>query len=68
MTDRAVGNIAARTRLNEAEARAVLEKTNPQARLIMPAEVAHVVLMLIGEEARGITGQAINVDGGAVMY
>ncbi|MGQ0604358.1 MAG: SDR family oxidoreductase, partial [Anaerolineales bacterium] len=31
-------------------------------------EVAHVVLMLADDEARGITGQAINVDGGAVMY
>jgi hypothetical protein len=27
-----------------------------------------VAVMLAGEAARGITGQAINVDGGAVMY
>lgn len=67
MTDRAVANIAARTRLSEAEARAVLQRTSPQNRLITSAEVAHVVMMLIGDEARGITGQAINVDGGAVM-
>jgi len=67
MTDRAVSNIAARTRLSEAEARAVLQRTSPQNRLITPAEVAHVVMMLTGDEARGITGQAINVDGGAVM-
>jgi NAD(P)-dependent dehydrogenase (short-subunit alcohol dehydrogenase family) len=52
----------------EAEARAVLEKFSPQNRLITPEEVAAVALMLIGEEARGITGQAINVDGGMVMY
>ncbi|MGH2523681.1 MAG: SDR family NAD(P)-dependent oxidoreductase [Anaerolineales bacterium] len=68
LTDQAVANIAARTRLSEAEARATLEKISPQNRLITPEEVAHVVLMLIGENARGITGQAINVDGGTVMF
>jgi enoyl-[acyl-carrier-protein] reductase (NADH) len=45
-----------------------LEKLSPQNRLIKPEEVAHVAMMLIGEDARGITGQAINVDGGAVMF
>jgi NAD(P)-dependent dehydrogenase (short-subunit alcohol dehydrogenase family) len=68
MTERSVANIAARTKLSEAEARAALEKTSPQNRLITPEEVAHVVVMLVGEDARGITGQAINVDGGAVMF
>ena len=68
MTDRSVANIAARTKRSEDEARRLLEKTSPQDRLITPGEVAHVVLMLIGDEARGITGQAINVDGGALMY
>ena len=48
--------------------RAVLEKFSPQNRLITPEEVAVVALMLIGEEARGITGQAINVSGGFVMH
>jgi NAD(P)-dependent dehydrogenase (short-subunit alcohol dehydrogenase family) len=68
LTDKAVANITSRTKLSEAEARATLEKISPQNRLITPEEVAHVVLMLIDENARGITGQAINVDGGAVMY
>ncbi|MDW8328112.1 MAG: SDR family NAD(P)-dependent oxidoreductase [Anaerolineales bacterium] len=68
MTERSVANIAARTKLSEAEARAALERTSPQNRLITPEEVAHVVVMLVGEDARGITGQAINVDGGAVMF
>jgi NAD(P)-dependent dehydrogenase (short-subunit alcohol dehydrogenase family) len=68
MTDQAVANIAARAKLSEAEARATLEKLNPQNRLITSEEVAHVVLMLIDENARGITGQAINVDGGMVMF
>ncbi len=68
MTDQTVTNIAARTRLDAAEARAVLEKTSPQNRLITAEEVAAVAVMLAGDAARGITGQAINVDGGMVMY
>jgi NAD(P)-dependent dehydrogenase (short-subunit alcohol dehydrogenase family) len=39
----------------------------PQNRLIDPDEVASLALLLASEEAGGITGQAINVDGGAVM-
>jgi NAD(P)-dependent dehydrogenase (short-subunit alcohol dehydrogenase family) len=68
LTDAAVSNITARTRLTAAEARATLERTSPQNRLITPEEVAAVAVMLASEAARGITGQAINVDGGAVMY
>lgn len=68
MTDRAIANIVARTGMSPAEARAALEKMSPQNRLMTPQEVAHVALMLVNDEARGITGQAINVDGGAVMF
>jgi NAD(P)-dependent dehydrogenase (short-subunit alcohol dehydrogenase family) len=68
LTDKAIANIVNRAKLSEEEARYSLEKTSPQARLITSEEVAHVVLMLIGENARGITGQAINVDGGTVMF
>jgi NAD(P)-dependent dehydrogenase (short-subunit alcohol dehydrogenase family) len=39
----------------------------PQQRLIEPEEVASLALFLTGETSGGITGQAINVDGGAVM-
>ncbi len=68
MTDRSVANIAARTKMTEDDARAALEKRSPQNRLITPEEVAAVAVMLAGDDARGITGQAINVDGGAVMF
>ena len=68
MTDRSTANIAARTKMSESDARAALEKLSPQNRLITSEEVAAVAVMLVGENARGITGQAINVDGGAVMY
>jgi NAD(P)-dependent dehydrogenase (short-subunit alcohol dehydrogenase family) len=68
MTDRNVANMVARTGASEAQIRETLAKTSPQNRLITTDEVAHVALMLVGENARGITGQAINVDGGAVMF
>jgi NAD(P)-dependent dehydrogenase (short-subunit alcohol dehydrogenase family) len=68
MTEHSIANIAAHTKLSKAQAQAALESTNPQHRLITPAEVAAVAVMLIGEDARGITGQAINVDGGAVQF
>ena len=67
MTANSVANISRRTNTSLDVARAVLEKTNPQQRLIAPAEVARVVLMLVDEASGGITGQAINVDGGMVM-
>ncbi len=41
--------------------------TSPQNRLIAPDEVARLAVVLASESALGITGQAINVDGGAVM-
>ena len=39
----------------------------PQNRLITPAEVASLALLMASEKLAGMTGQAINVDGGAVM-
>lgn len=68
MTDAAVANIVARTGRSESESRRYLEESNPQNRLIAPEEVAVVAVMLADENARGITGQAINVDGGLVMF
>ncbi len=68
MTDASVANMVARAKMSETEARAYLEKLSPQNRLITPEEVAAVALMLVSDDARGITGQAINVDGGMVMF
>ena len=39
----------------------------PQNRLIAPEEVAQLAVFLASEQLSGMTGQAINVDGGAVM-
>jgi NAD(P)-dependent dehydrogenase (short-subunit alcohol dehydrogenase family) len=39
----------------------------PQNRLIAPEEVASLALLIASEKLAGMTGQAVNVDGGAVM-
>jgi len=67
MTDAAVANMISRTGMSKAEARAYLASTSPQQRLVTPEEVARVVVFLAQEGSGGITGQAINVDGGSVM-
>jgi NAD(P)-dependent dehydrogenase (short-subunit alcohol dehydrogenase family) len=64
----AAKNIAAKTGGTEADAIAWLEKLSPQNRLVEPEEIAAVAVMLASDEARGINGQAINIDGGAVVY
>jgi NAD(P)-dependent dehydrogenase (short-subunit alcohol dehydrogenase family) len=68
MTDGTIANMVARTRMTEAQAREALEQISPQRRLIAPEEVAALAVYLAQDISRGITGQAINVDGGAVMF
>jgi NAD(P)-dependent dehydrogenase (short-subunit alcohol dehydrogenase family) len=59
--------MAEKTGKNLTEILTLFAKSSPQNRLIAPEEVAALALMLASEDAGGITGQAINVDGGAVM-
>ena len=59
--------IAEKTGRSYDEAVQSLASFSPQKRLIEPEEVARVAVMLASEGARGITGQAIVVDGGAVQ-
>jgi 3-hydroxybutyrate dehydrogenase len=68
MTDFAVAFMVSRTGKSEDDARKLLEATNPQQRLITPEEVASLAVMLASDDARGISGQAINIDGGAAMF
>jgi NAD(P)-dependent dehydrogenase (short-subunit alcohol dehydrogenase family) len=63
----AVERIVKKTGRSEAEARGALESMSPQRRMIQPEEVAHVVAMLCADEARGVHGQAIPIDGGQVL-
>jgi NAD(P)-dependent dehydrogenase (short-subunit alcohol dehydrogenase family) len=67
LLEHSVATIQAATGRSASEARARLAASNPQRRLIAPEEVAHAVLWLCSEAARGITGQAIVVAGGEVM-
>jgi NAD(P)-dependent dehydrogenase (short-subunit alcohol dehydrogenase family) len=46
---------------------ALFAASAPQNRLIEPEEVVSLALLLACEKSAGITGQAINIDGGAVM-
>ena len=68
MTEANIANIAARTGMSPEQVRRTLENMSPQKRLITPEEVAALTVYLAREEARGITAQAINVDGGTVQW
>ena len=65
MTQQTVENIVGRTGRTREDALQPL--LTPQGRLVTVEEVAAVCVFLSSEAARGITGQAINVDGGAVQ-
>ncbi len=52
---------------SEAEARAILTRSNPQGRLIQPDQVAAAAGWLCLPSSAAITGQAIAVAGGEVM-
>jgi NAD(P)-dependent dehydrogenase (short-subunit alcohol dehydrogenase family) len=60
-------NIQERTGHTYDEAVRSLAASSPQKRLIEPEEVAAVAVLLASDEARGVTAQAWNVDGGAVQ-
>jgi NAD(P)-dependent dehydrogenase (short-subunit alcohol dehydrogenase family) len=68
MTSRNVENIVSKTGKSASETLEVLKQMNPQHRLVTPEEVAAVALLLAAEDGRGINGQAINVDGGMVLF
>jgi NAD(P)-dependent dehydrogenase (short-subunit alcohol dehydrogenase family) len=62
-----IRRIVEKTGLAAEEARRRLEDTSPQKRLYTVEEVSALVLFLCGETARGVNGQALNVDGGTVV-
>jgi len=68
MTARGVENIVARTGISADEAAQALKSMSPQNRMVTAEEVAAVALLLASEEGGGINGQAINVDGGTVLF
>jgi NAD(P)-dependent dehydrogenase (short-subunit alcohol dehydrogenase family) len=68
MFQSALANITAKTKMTEEQARAALAKEIPQNRIIQPQEIASAVVWLAGDDAYGVTGQAIGVSGGQVMH
>ena len=60
-------NIQKRTGRAYDEAVQSLAAYSPQKRLIEPEEVAALAVLLASDDARGVTAQAWNVDGGAVQ-
>jgi 3-hydroxybutyrate dehydrogenase len=68
MTSHGIENIVTKTGVSADDALGALKKMSPQNRLVTAEEVAALALLLASEEGRGINGQAINVDGGTVMF
>jgi NAD(P)-dependent dehydrogenase (short-subunit alcohol dehydrogenase family) len=68
MATYAIKNITDKTGKTAGEALDILKRMSPQNRLVTSEEVAALALLLASHEGRGITGQAINVDGGSIMY
>jgi NAD(P)-dependent dehydrogenase (short-subunit alcohol dehydrogenase family) len=67
MTDASAANISKRTGRSEQDARKILEGFSPQGRLMTVPEVAALTTYLCSEVARGINGQSLVIDGGAVQ-
>ena len=67
MAHEAVARIAAKTGRGDDQARKALESMSPQNRMIEPEEVAHTAVMLCADHARGIHGQTLIIDGGAIL-
>jgi len=64
MTERTIANIMKKTGRSRDEAIAAVTVTNPQRRLIQPAEVTAAALYLCGPGSEGVNGQAIAITGG----
>jgi NAD(P)-dependent dehydrogenase (short-subunit alcohol dehydrogenase family) len=67
MADQAVARIVKKTGKSAAEARQTLEAMSPQRRMVQPEEVAALVAYLCSDDAQGVHGQALLIDGGQVM-
>lgn len=68
MTTRGIENIKSKTGRSGEEALETIKRMSPQNRLVTAEEVSALALLLASPEGQAINGQAINVDGGAVLF
>ncbi|HUN72641.1 MAG TPA: SDR family oxidoreductase [Steroidobacteraceae bacterium] len=66
MVRNAIDNIKTKTGRSQSEALASLTASNPQRRLITPAEVSNAVLWLCRPGTESVTGQSLVIAGGEV--
>ena len=67
MLQNSLERIVKKTGIERDRAVASIEGMSPQKRVFQPEEVAYVTLTLCGEGARGVNGQGLVIDGGAVQ-
>lgn len=65
MTTTSIERIGKKTGMKAADALEWIKQQNPQGRLLTAGEVAYAVRALCADEAKGINGQTIVIDGGA---
>lgn len=68
MTDESIRNMVEKTGQTPAQALAYLEGLSPQGRIMECDEIAAMALFLCSDGARGVNGQAINIDGGGTQH
>jgi NAD(P)-dependent dehydrogenase (short-subunit alcohol dehydrogenase family) len=64
--ERIIEGVAEREKISVAEATAKMDASIPLRRSNTPDDIAHLAVFLASEEARNITGQSFNVDGGII--
>jgi NAD(P)-dependent dehydrogenase (short-subunit alcohol dehydrogenase family) len=67
MTDVSVRRMVEKTGRTADDIRQRIADSSPQKRLYTAAEVSALVMFLCGEQASGINGQALTIDGGTVL-
>jgi len=62
-----IDGLARATGVSREEALAIAMRDVPLGRMSAPADIAGAVAWLLSDDARGVTGQALDVNGGAFM-
>src|SRR5262245_2788549 len=62
--ERIIQDVAEREKISTAEAAQKMDASIPLRRSNTPDDIAHMAVFLASDEARNITGQSFNVDGG----